>query len=59
MRGSAGRGDDGNGRSARSGCGRELVSLPVALERLRGTSCFLTEDLIENALERDAARRRT
>ena len=38
---------------------RELVSLPAALERLRGTSCFLTEDLIENALERDAARRRT
>ena len=38
---------------------RELVSLPEVLERLRGTSCFLTEDLIENALERDAARRRT
>ena len=38
---------------------RELVSLPNALERLRGTSCFLTEDLIEHALERDAARRRT
>lgn len=38
---------------------RDLVSLPAALERLRGTSCFLTEDLIENALERDAARRRT
>jgi predicted nucleic acid-binding protein len=38
---------------------RELVSLPTVLERLRGTSCFLTEDLIENALQRDAARRRT
>ncbi len=38
---------------------RNLVSLPVALETLRGTSCFLTEDLIENALARDAARRRT
>ena len=38
---------------------RGLVSLPVALERLRSTSCFLTEDLIENALARDAARRRT
>ena len=38
---------------------RDLVSLPLALERLRGTSCFLTENLIENALERAAARRRT
>ena len=38
---------------------RDLVSLPLALERLRGTSCFLTEDLIENALELDAARRRS
>ena len=38
---------------------RGLVSLPAALKRLRGTSCFLTEDLIENALERDAARRRS
>ena len=37
---------------------RDLVALPGALEKLRGTSCFLTEDLIENALERDAARRR-
>lgn len=38
---------------------RELVLLPAALETLRGTSCFLTEELIENALDRDAARRRT
>ena len=38
---------------------RDLVALPVALEKLRGTSCFLSEDLIENALERDAARRRS
>ena len=38
---------------------RELLSLPAALGRLRGTSCFLTEELIENALQRDAARRRT
>ena len=38
---------------------RELVALPVALEKLRGTSCFLSEDLIENALERDTARRRS
>ncbi len=37
---------------------RDLVSLSEALNRLRGTSCFLTEDLIENALARDAARRR-
>ena len=36
---------------------RGLVSLPAALERLRGTTCFLTEELIENALGRDAARR--
>ena len=38
---------------------RDLVSLPLALERLRDTSCFLPEGLIENALERDAARRRS
>lgn len=38
---------------------RELVSLPVALEKLRGTSCFLGEEIIENALARDVARRRT
>ncbi len=38
---------------------RELVSLPAALEKLRGTSCFLPDDLIGNALDRDAARRRT
>ena len=37
---------------------RDLVSLPAALEKLRSTSCFLTEELIENALRRDAARRR-
>jgi predicted nucleic acid-binding protein len=38
---------------------RDLVSLPVALEKLRRTSCFLTEELIENALARDATQRRT
>ena len=38
---------------------RDLVSLSEALNRLPGTSCFLTEDLLENALARDGARRRT
>lgn len=37
---------------------RDLVSLPDALERLRKTSCFLADDLIADALDRDAARRR-
>ena len=37
---------------------RDLVSLPIVLEKLRSTSCFLTEELIENALQRDTARRR-
>ena len=36
---------------------RGLVSLPVALEKMRGTSCFLSEEIIENALARDMARR--
>lgn len=36
---------------------RGLVSLPAALERLRATSCFLSDELIENALLRDEARR--
>jgi predicted nucleic acid-binding protein len=35
---------------------RDLARLPAALERLRGTSCFLTGDIIENALHRDAER---
>jgi predicted nucleic acid-binding protein len=37
---------------------RLLVSLPVVLERLRTTSCFLTDEIIENALRRDAERQR-
>jgi predicted nucleic acid-binding protein len=37
---------------------RELVSLSSALEKLRGTSFYITDELIENALQRDAARRR-
>lgn len=37
---------------------RGLVSLPSALEKLRATSCFLSDELIENALRRDAARQR-
>jgi predicted nucleic acid-binding protein len=36
---------------------RNLIPLPVALEQLRGTSCFLTDEIIENALRRDATRR--
>lgn len=35
---------------------RGLISLPAALEKLRATSCFLSDELIENALLRDAAR---
>jgi len=30
------------------------LALPEALERLRATSCFLSEEIIENALRRDA-----
>ena len=37
---------------------RGLISLRPALEKLRATSCFLTDELIENALRRDAARPR-
>jgi predicted nucleic acid-binding protein len=37
---------------------RGLISLRPALERLRATSCFLTDELIENALRRDAERPR-
>jgi len=36
---------------------RDLVSLPEALEKLRATSCFLAEEVLENALQRDADRR--
>jgi predicted nucleic acid-binding protein len=34
---------------------RNLIALPDALEKLRRTSCFLTDEIIENALRRDAA----
>ena len=37
---------------------RGLVSLPVALEKLRRTSFFVTDELIEAALQRDTERRR-
>jgi predicted nucleic acid-binding protein len=37
---------------------RELISLKAALQKLSATSCFLTEAVIENALLRDAGRRR-
>jgi len=33
-----------------------LISLRPALEKLRATSCFLNDELIESALRRDAAR---
>jgi predicted nucleic acid-binding protein len=35
---------------------RGLITLRPALENLRATSCFLTDELIENALRRDASR---
>lgn len=37
---------------------RGLISLPAALEKLRTTSCFLSEDLIEAALQRDRDRQK-
>jgi predicted nucleic acid-binding protein len=36
---------------------RGMISLPEALSRLRETSCFLSEDLIEDALRRTAIQR--
>ena len=35
---------------------RGLVVLPEALEKLKATSCFLSEEIIGNALRRDAER---
>lgn len=35
---------------------RGLLSLPTALEKLRQTSCYLADELIENALQRDRQR---
>lgn len=37
---------------------RGLISFPAAIEKLRGTSFFITDELIEVALRRDAERRR-
>jgi len=37
---------------------RGLISLPEALERLRATSCFLSEELVENAIQRDRDRKK-
>jgi predicted nucleic acid-binding protein len=37
---------------------RGMISLPTVLNKLRATSCFLADELIEAALERDNARRR-
>jgi predicted nucleic acid-binding protein len=37
---------------------RGLIALRPALEKLRSTSCYLSDELIENALRRDAARPR-
>ncbi len=36
---------------------RDLLALPEVLERLRATSCFLTDELVDAALRRDAKRR--
>lgn len=36
---------------------RGFVALPVALEKLQATSCFLAEEIIENALKRDVEMR--
>lgn len=37
---------------------RDLISLRLVVEKLRATSCFLSDELIENALRRDAERQR-
>lgn len=37
---------------------RDLVSLPGALEKLHRTSCYLSDEVIERVLHRDAERRR-
>ena len=37
---------------------RERISLRLVVEKLRTTSCFLSDELIENALRRDAERQR-
>jgi predicted nucleic acid-binding protein len=39
------------------GAQRGIVSLSAALQKLRATSCFLTEELIESALQRDRDRK--
>lgn len=35
---------------------RGVVALPEALERLRATSCFLSDEILDSALKRDAER---
>ena len=37
---------------------RGLISLPAAIEKIRGTSFFITDELIEAALRGDAERLR-
>jgi len=37
---------------------RGMISLPHSLRRLRATSCFLADDLVEAALKRDRDRQR-
>ncbi len=37
---------------------RDLISLAEAVQKLRSTSCFLAEELIEDALRRDRERRK-
>lgn len=66
--------DDRRGRQAASAVGvttigtlgileaasaKGLLSLPAAIERLRQTSIYLSDDLYEKALERDARRKAT
>ena len=38
---------------------RSLVALPDALQKLRATNCFLSDEIIESALRRTAERRRS
>jgi predicted nucleic acid-binding protein len=38
---------------------RDLILLPETMERLRCTSCFLSDEIVERALQRDAQRRGT
>ena len=41
-----------------AGAARDLVSLPDAVEKLRQTSCYLSDEVVERVIHRNAQRRR-